>query len=816
MAQTNFISPTLSLNRTLEICETIKKLQASSKGIFYYDNPLSYAFPVVNLQAILVCISTSCLQFFLHPIGETIFISQVLAGVLTGPPILGQIKTVKVWLFATRPWYVCEVIGLYTTMMFLFLMSVKVDISMVMRLGKKTWVIGVVSFLMPFILTISAVLVLRQTLSPEADIYKSLFCIAVFSSTGSFQVTTSVLEDFKLLNSEVGQLAISSSMINGVISAICQLMLVTHYKRNLRKPRNGSTKMTIISLLVMVFIIVFVLRPIMLWMVRKTPKGKPIKESYLFSVYIMVLLCALCSEIIGEPYYIGPLILGLAVPEGPPLGSALVESLDTLVSGLFLPLCYLVSCASIQFHLVDAHSFSIVQPIAIIGFFGKLVGTMLPSFYFNMSSTDSLSLGLIMSSQGFTHLLHLRNLRYHGMINNRSYTQMVIALIWLTAASNPIVKYVYDPSKSYLSSNRRKTIEHAPPYDVLPLMACIHCDENTIPIINILEMSNSTIENPIFFHVLHLVQIKGRIIPVLIDHQPNEKANPLCYDESHNILNAFQSYEQHNNLTVKFYTSISPYETMHDEICRQAAHKKVCMIIAPFHKQWGSSEIMELPHPIRALNRHLLRTAPCSVGILIERQNLILNNPLNSTCFYNVGVVFIEGSDDREALAYAMRMASKPNVQVTLIRLIEPRKKSKQLISRDLDGELIHNFKVNFIQIKRHDYKEEVVRDSVEVVSVIRSLEGCFDLVLVGRRHDCESSLFYGYTEWIEYPELGSVADMLVSSDSTFDGSVLVVQQHNKVEFAHQDLPLENSIIPKHQLASHLEVPPIPAVWSVI
>ncbi|KAK7385593.1 hypothetical protein VNO78_31319 [Psophocarpus tetragonolobus] len=816
MAESDLISSSLSLNKTLNICENIQKFRGSSNGIFYHDNPLSYTFPIVTLQVALVCLLTSCLQFLLRPIGETNFIPQVLAGMLTGPSILGQIKTLKAWLFAKRACYVSEVIGLYGTMMFLFLMSVKADISMIMRLGKKTWVIGVFSCLLPLMLTMCAALVLRKILSPEADIYKSLFFIAAFSSTGSFQVTTSALEDFKLLNSEVGQLAISSSMINGIISALWQFVLLAQQQRNIWKIKKGSTKMEITSILAMIFIILCVLRPIMLWMIRKTPKGNPVKESYIVSVYIMMLVSAFSGEVIGKHYYIGPLILGLAVPEGPPLGSALVERLDTLVSGLFMPIYYLNGSARMQFHAIDGYSLSIVQPVAIIGFFGKLVGTMLPSFYFNMSFTDSLCLGLVMCSQGFIHLLHLQSLHYLRILDDTSFTQMVIALIWLTAASNPILKHLYDPSKSYLSLNRGNTIEHAPVNTILPLMACIHCDENTIPMINFLEMSNSTIESPICFYVLHLVQIKGRIVPVLIDHQHSEKANPLRYNESYRILNAFKSYEQHSNLIVKLYTSISPYETMHDEICRQAAQKRVCMLIAPFHKQWRSSGIMELPYPIKALNRHLLRTAPCSVAILIERHNLIVNNPLHSVCVYNVGVVFIKGSDDREALAYAMRMASKPNVQITLIRLIEPHKKNRQLISRDLDGELIHNFKVNFIQIKCHDYKEKVVRDSVEMVSVIRSLEGCFDLILVGRRHDYESSLFHGLTEWIEFPELGFMADMLVSSDSTFDGSVLVVQQHNSVGFAHQDFHLDNSIIPQHQPASRLEVPPNSMVWPVI
>ncbi|KAJ1437526.1 Sodium/solute symporter superfamily [Sesbania bispinosa] len=478
-------------------------------------------------------------------------------------------------------------------------------------------------------------------------------------------------------------------------------------------------------------------------------------------------------ELVGEHFLVGPIILGMAVPDGPPLGSALAERMDTLVSIVFLPLYFLFSGGRFKLFLLDTPGFLIVQVVAIFSFCGKVIGTMLPSIYFKMPVIDALSLG----------------------------------------ATTPIVKFLYDPSKSYLSLNRRRTIEHAPPNVELRLMACIHSQDNTPSIINVLEMSNPTQESPICFYVLHLVQLKGRSSPLFIDHQPTNKTNNPSYSShSQHIINAFRSYEQQNlgHVLVKLYTSISPYETMHDEICMQLAEKRASMLIVPFHRQWIPNKITESAHRIRALNRHLLRTAPCSVGVLVERGTLSRNNPLTCVSFYSVGMIFIEGSDDREALAFAMRMANHPNVRVTVIRLMEPRMKSKNLMGRDPDGDMIHKFMVDYIQVKRHDYREEIVRDSVEMINVVRSLEGCYDLILVGRRHASESLLFSGLKEWNEYPELGTVGDMLVASDSTFDGSVLVVQQQKSLEIGvgHHDLHLDHAInYAKQEPSTIVEMP---------
>jgi len=149
---------------------------------------------------------------------------------------------------------------------------------------------------------------------------------------------------------------------------------------------------------------------------------------------------------------------------------------------------------------------------------------------------------------------------------------------------------------------------------------------------------------------------------------------------------------------------------------------------------------------------------------------------------------------------------------------MEPRKKNRNLINRDPDGDLIHRFKVDCIQIKRHDYKEEIARDSIELINVIKSLEGCFDLVLIGRRHAIESSLFSGLSDWNEYPELGPIGGMLVASDSTFDGSVLVVQQQKKSRVGYHDLQLDSGIIKRKQeaITINMKVPRDRKVWPII
>jgi hypothetical protein len=52
-----------------------------------------------------------------------------------------------------------------------------------------------------------------------------------------------------------------------------------------------------------------------------------------------------------------------------------------------------------------------------------------------------------------------------------------------------------------------------------------------------------------------------------------------------------------------------------------------------------------------------------------------------------------------------------------------------------------------------------------------------YDLIIVGRRHNVNSPQTSGLAEWSEFPELGTLGDLLASSDLNNGTSVFVVQQ---------------------------------------
>lgn len=159
----------------------------------------------------------------------------------------------------------------------------------------------------------------------------------------------------------------------------------------------------------------------------------------------------------------------------------------------------------------------------------------------------------------------------------------------------------------------------------------------------------------------------------------------------------------------------------------------------------------------------------------------------------NVAVIFIGGKDDREALAYAGRVARHPGVKLTVIRfLVETNsenasrragsnrvKIAEQEEEMKLDDECFAQFYGRQVAGGHVAYMEKHLINSSETYSTLRSLEGQYALIIVGRGGRVNSVLTVGMNDWQQCPELGPIGDVLSGSDFSVKTSVLIIQQHN-------------------------------------
>ncbi|MBA0861429.1 hypothetical protein Goshw_027758 [Gossypium schwendimanii] len=784
----------------LIVCYSPKMVTA--KGIWKGDNPLDYSIPLVILQMTIVVATTRIMVFVLKPLRQPRVVSEILGGVILGPSVLGRVQGFASTIFPSRSVMVLETMANVGLVYFLFLVGVEMDLTVLRKTGKRALAVAIGGMILPFVVGICFTIVLHERKPKSLNTATYILLLGVTLSVTAFPVLARILFELKLINSEIGKLAMSSALLNVMCAWILLAFAIATADNDAKS--FASLWVLLASVGFVVVCIVFV-RPAITWMVGTTSEGEPALSEFTICVILTgAMISGFITDAIGTHSVFGAFVFGLVIPNGA-LGVVLLEKLDDFVSGLLLPLFFAISGLKTNFASIDSgRTWGVLAFITFLSCAGKIAGTILVTMFLRMPYNDGFILGVLMNAKGLVELIVLNIGKDQKVLDDESFSVMVIVAVVMTAIISPIVATMYKPTRSSVSYERR-TLQRALHDGELRLLVCIHTHRNVPAIINLLEASNPTTKSPLCIYVLHLVELTGHASGMLIVHSahkskhvPTEKNRTQA--QSDNIINAFESFEQHSSfVSIHPLTAISPYNSIHEDICSVAEDKRVALVIIPFHKQQTVDGGMEGTNPaFGSVNQNLLAKAPCSVGILVDRgvsgsARVAANEVARQVC-----VLFFGGPDDREALAYGWRMCENPGISLTVLRFVpganatlstmlptdDPDNPNVLTVeatsSREngLDDEYINDFRSKNDDDESIVYTENVVNSSEETVAAIRKLDNYHDLLIVGRGHGVMSPLTTGLTDWSECPELGAIGDILAESDFSSTVSVLVIQQY--------------------------------------
>ncbi|KAL9377758.1 hypothetical protein Peur_029093 [Populus x canadensis] len=792
-------------NKTVETIVCYAPTMITTNGIWQGDNPLDYSLPLFILQLTLVVVTTRLLVYILKPLRQPRVISEILGGVILGPSVLGRSKAFANTIFPLRSVMVLETMANMGLLYFLFLVGVEMDISVIKRTGKKAIAIAIGGMIFPFFIGLAFSFALHKD-SQSLNQGTFVLFLGVALSVTAFPVLARVLAEIKLINTEIGRIAMSAALINDICAWILLALAITLAEN---KSTPLATLWVILSSFTFVLICIYVIRPVISWMISSTPEGETISEFYICLILTGVMISGFITDAIGTHSVFGAFVFGLIIPNGP-LGVTLIEKLEDFVSGLLLPIFFAMSGLKTDIGAINGvTTWLILILVIIIGFAGKVVGTVLASMLYQMPLLEGITLGFLMNSKGLVEMIVLNVGREQKVLDDESFAMMVIVAVIMTAIIIPSVTAIYRPEKRFLPYTRR-TIQRSKRDAEFRALACVHTPRNVPTIINLLEASHPNKRSPMCVYVVHLVELTGRASAMLIVHNTRKSGHPALnrtQAQSDHIINAFDNYEQNAVcVSVQPLTAISPYSTMHVDICNLAEDKRVALIILPFHKQQTVDGGMEATNPaIRMVNENVLANAPCSVGILVDRGLSGSTRLASNQAAHHVAVLYFGGPDDREALSYAWRMSEHPTINLTVMRFVpgEDAKaldnpgmlsvETENLKEKQLDEDHVNEFRTQTAHNGSIFYNEIVVSNGEETVAAIRSMDNHHDLFIVGRGQGMISPLTAGLTDWSECPELGAIGDLLASSDFAATVSVLVLQQYVGLEPDGEELGTPDS-----------------------
>ncbi|KAG6467847.1 hypothetical protein ZIOFF_072411 [Zingiber officinale] len=779
-----------------------RAMLTTSTGIWLGDNPLHFSLPILLYQIILIFLLSNLTHLLLRRFGQPLIVSQVVAGWLLGPNFLGK-SPIFDKMFTQQSFQQLGTIAGFSFMLFYFVVGVKVDLTMIPKAGRKAVAMAMCGTLLPYLFVFLAARAMTRDLPPQNPQSHFMLIFVDRWSVTSYAVLSGVLAEFNLLTTKVGRLAMSATILSDIVHLFviaCIGTFVTGFRRH-GDALQGLTGM--LSFLAMAALIMFVLRPLVLWLCQRTPEGELLGEASFMAILLMAVGCSLMGIFIGFDCTTGPFFFGMVLPGGAPLGTTLVERLDRFITGVILPLALALAGMRIDLtSLVNGKEWGVFVILIAVAVATKFVGTVLPCFCTSMPRREVFATGLMMINKGIHEVGCALEWIDSKVVDDQIYTIVIICILLLAGSTTPLLKSVYRPEDRFLVHDRR-TLQHAEPDGEFRILACVHDQDNVNPILSLLEAAGPSSHSPICVYLLHLIQLIGRADAILIHYKLHSSA-PIS--DSDHIVNAFKLFEKQFDrgcIWVLPYICISPYNSMHDDVCSLALDKNTTIVILPFHKQAipSGNFISGGGHAMQAFTVNVLQYAPCSVGILVN-SFLEGGGPLQ---LRRVAVYFFGGADDREALALGARLAGNCAVGLTVVRFLPSTEWLVEGPDAQADEQALMRFRIQKVDGERVEYREEAVRDSEETMGVIRETSGQFNLLVVGRRVGEDSPLTVGLSMWSEHPELGAIGDLLASTDFGCRAATLVVQQQTRVAGdgtegfeAFDDPPKAKRVVPRN------------------
>ncbi|MBA0574854.1 hypothetical protein Golob_000018 [Gossypium lobatum] len=547
----------------------------------------------------------------------------------------------------------------------------------------------------------------------------------------------------------------------------------------------------------------FVLRPFIRKIAKKISqrsKDAPIPDNHIYFILSLVLLSSFITELCGAHSMFGAFMLGLMIPSGK-LGASIKDKVEEFIVGILLPPTFLIIGARTNFIFIFADvSIGMVLLVILLASLAKIVSTLLVCLYFKCPMRDSLALGVLMNTKGVLALIVLNEGRNMQGFDQQTFTWIMAAILLMTIITGPIVSWTHNSAR-HLRPYYHRNLERSKPDAPLRVLVCIHSTRNLPGLISLLQNSNATRNSPITVFAAHLVELT-RASAMLIFHDKNKTVDTKINTtrekvEAEQIFSAFESFEKDNPAAaVQPLTAVSPYATMHEDVNNFALDKFASIILISYHKRpdgvggWTDENIEH-----KQVNQNLLATSSCSIGLLVDRGLIGVSESQKDMQECHVAMFFIEGPDDREALAYAWRMAGNPRLILTLVRFILGKDVSElgegveeddhEILTtifereqqKQLDDDYVNEFRFRTMHDQSIAYVEELVNSSDEIISTINTAYSDFNLYVVGRGHGKACPLIAGLSNWSDSPELGPLGEALVSSDFESPPSVLVVQQ---------------------------------------
>ncbi|GAA3419102.1 cation:proton antiporter [Streptosporangium vulgare] len=374
--------------------------------------------------------------------GLPALLGELSAGILIGPSLLANVAPdFSAWVLPTDParFHMIDAVGQLGVLLLVGLTGMHLDLGFIRRQGRSAaWISGA-GLVVPLALGVGiGFLAPSEMIAEGVDHTVFALFMGVALCVSAIPVIAKVLMEMRLLHRDIGQLILSSAVIDDVVG---WFLLSVVSALATAGARTGQAALTAIALLVgLVAVSILLGRRVVARVLRLADRGG--STTTIAAVVVMILLSAAATQSMGFEAILGAFVCGALVGSSPDLKVARLAPLQTLVAAVLAPIFF--ATAGLRMDLTElAKPPVLVAGIVVltVAIAAKFAGAYLGARIARRTRWEALALGAGLNSRGVIEvIIAMVGLRL-GVLTTASYTVIVLVAVVTSMMAPPLLRY---------------------------------------------------------------------------------------------------------------------------------------------------------------------------------------------------------------------------------------------------------------------------------------------------------------------------------------------------------------------------------------